>query len=456
MSQKVQKIRGTDFPKTTVSRIKSKNPASISDEIYNESGKLAYVIAKAKQRISKENYEIFEKYNESLVLSGLSGNTRHRDLTMFLLLTKFVPCAWKDIDEPNLRKMVTHIMVNHAKNGQETSYTGGMKKMLKAIVRFIHTGNRSLVKHKGELEMLQFITIKTPRDTLTREDLPTKEESARILKVCADSTRDKAMLSIQMEAGTRVGELLNLSIKNFIIDKYGGLIKVNGKTGTRSIRIVTSVPYVTRWLNDHPDGDNPEAPLWVYICNEGYIGKRITYAGFNVILKKRVKQAGITKKIHSHLFRHAEVTRLASVLTEPELRMRHGWGKKSDMPSKYAHLNQEDLDDKILQSMGIKKTEVQIETMKECVYCKISFPLEIKYCNVCSRPIDINDALEMEKEAQEGTKAMMYELMRKEKADKAKRNHQGEKDKKVNKQIKQQAEEIQMLKNMITKISKQE
>ena len=222
MSQKVQKIRGTNFPKTTVSRIKSKNSHSISDEIYNETGKLAYVIAKAKQRISKENYEIFEKYNECLVLDGLSGNTRHRDLTMFLLLTKFVPCEWKDIDEPNLRKMVTHIMVNHAKNGQETSYTGAMKKMLKAIVRFIHTGNRNLVKHKGELEMLHFIIIKSVADTLTREALPTKDESDRVLKVCADSTRDKAMLSVQMKAGTRVGELLCLNIKNFAIDKYGG------------------------------------------------------------------------------------------------------------------------------------------------------------------------------------------------------------------------------------------
>jgi len=62
VSQKVEKIRGTDFPKATVRRIKSKNPTSISDEIYNESWKLAYVIAKAKQRISKENYEIFKKY----------------------------------------------------------------------------------------------------------------------------------------------------------------------------------------------------------------------------------------------------------------------------------------------------------------------------------------------------------------------------------------------------------
>ena len=50
------------------------------------------------------------------------------------------------------------------------------------------------------------------------------------------------MLSVQMEAGTRIGELLSLNIKNFIIDKYSGLIKVKGKTGTRSIRIVTCVP----------------------------------------------------------------------------------------------------------------------------------------------------------------------------------------------------------------------
>ena len=62
MSQKVQNIRGTTFPKTTVAR-GNKNHSSDSNEINNETGKLEYVIAKAKQRISKEDYEIFEKYN---------------------------------------------------------------------------------------------------------------------------------------------------------------------------------------------------------------------------------------------------------------------------------------------------------------------------------------------------------------------------------------------------------
>lgn len=40
------------------------------------------------------------------------------------------------------------------------------------------------------------------------------------------------------------------------------MIKVDGKTGVRPIRIVKSVPYLTRWLNDHPDKDDHTSPLW--------------------------------------------------------------------------------------------------------------------------------------------------------------------------------------------------
>jgi len=80
----------------------------------------------------------------------------------------------------------------------------------------------------------------------------------------------------------------------------------------------------------------------------------MNYTGFNSILKKRVRQAGITKRISSHLFRHKEITDLANRLTESESRMRHGWEKSSLMPSRYSHLNQEDLDEKMLGIMGVK------------------------------------------------------------------------------------------------------
>ena len=448
MKKKLELIRGTKHPKTNVPRGK-RNPLSDPDEIYNETGKLAYCIAKAKQRTSKEDFAIFEAYNDNMVIDGLAKTTRHRDLTSFLLLTKMISCKWKDIDEVHCKKIVAKIMTNHSKNGQETGYTSGLKKNLKAIVRFIHTGNRNLVKHKPELEMLQFMVINKPAESLTREDLPTDAELSKLLAVCSSHSRDKAMIAVHQEAGTRIGELLKMNIKNFVIDKYGGMIKVSGKTGIRSIRIVTSVHYLSRWINDHPEKDNPDAPMWVSIDQPWTYGNRITYGNFNKILKKRVRQAGITKRMYSHLFRHAEVTKLAGTLTEAESRMRHGWGSKSTMPSRYAHMNQGDLDDKLLRHLGIKVDEVKEEPFKECSYCKIKYPNEIRFCDTCSRPLDINDAIEMEKEAEEKNKAMVYEMIRKEKAADSRKLRQARNSKIIDEQQK----EIEALKAMVTKMS---
>ena len=66
--------------------------------------------------------------------------------------------------------------------------------------------------------------------------MPTNEEVQKILSACADSSRDKAMISVHAEAGTRIGELLGMKIKDFVLDNHGGIIKVDGKTGVRPIR----------------------------------------------------------------------------------------------------------------------------------------------------------------------------------------------------------------------------
>jgi len=232
--------------------------------------------------------------------------------------------------------------------------------------------------------------------------------------VCADSSRDKAMISVHAEAGTRINEVLAMKIKDFTLDKFGGIIKVDGKTGVRPIRIVKSVPYLTKWLNDHPYQNDLENPLWVYIRNSDSFGKPMNYAGFNAILQKRVRQAGISKRISSHLFRHKEITDLANRLTESESRMRHGWEKNSLMPARYSHLNQDDLDEKMLGIMGVKAQKEQKESLQECVYCNIRYSIETRFCDNCSRPLNITDALEMEKEQEERTKSLILETLRQE------------------------------------------
>lgn len=82
------------------------------------------------------------------------------------------------------------------------------------------------------------------------DDLITEEEVLRIIN-SAEFPRDKAFISLLYESGCRVREMGSLQIKNVSFDEYDAIINVNGKTGTRTIRIVSSVPFLSAWINAH-------------------------------------------------------------------------------------------------------------------------------------------------------------------------------------------------------------
>ena len=271
------------------------------ENIYNRTHRISIFIEKQRTCLSENNLKLFLKYNDDMIVHSNSESTRYKNLNHFVLLTNIFQKDWSMVNEDILRELVAKIMIKYGENGKESGYTRVLKISLKAIVRFTKLGIRNKPE-EGELPMLLFVKSKKVKDKLTREDLPTDDEVKRILAVCSDSIRDKAMFAVHAEAGTRIGELLGMKIKDFTIDKNGGIIKVNGKTGVRPIRIVKSVPYLTRWLNDHPSKDNHETPLWIYVRNSDSFGKPMNYYGFNRILQKRVRQAGITKRISSHLF----------------------------------------------------------------------------------------------------------------------------------------------------------
>ena len=399
----------------------SKQVSNISqkENIHRRAQWIDRFLQKQDSILSPKNLQLLYDYNDDMIIHSMADNTKYKNLNHYSLLTKMLQKDWIDVTEKDLRELVAKIMIKHGENGKETGYTFVLKLSIKSIVRFVKLGSRSK-PDDGELQMIKFINPKPPKDKLTREDLPTDEELQKILSACADSSRDKAMISVQAEAGTRVGELLALKIKDFTLDKFGGIIKVDGKTGVRSIRIVKSVPALTKWLNDHPYKDNRDSPMWVYISLSDTFGQPINYAGFNSILRKRIRQAGITKRIHSHLFRHKEITDLANKLTETESRMRHGWEKNSLMPARYTHLNQEDLDEKMLGIMGVKTPKEEKEALQECTFCKIQYPTETRFCDNCSRPLNIADAMEMEKEQEQRTKALIMEMLRQEHSNKSK------------------------------------
>lgn len=90
-----------------------------------------------------------------------------------------------------------------------------------------------------------------------------------MIKAC-HNVRDKAIISVLYESSVRVGEFLGIKIKNVQFDKYGAVIVVHGKIGWKRIRLVSSVPHLSNWIEHHPLKDNPEAPLWIGLGSKNH------------------------------------------------------------------------------------------------------------------------------------------------------------------------------------------
>jgi len=228
----------------------------------------------------------------------------------------------------------------HSKNySPYTSQT--YKTVLKKFFRWL-----------GKPELVDWIpytlkhSIKQPESLITRNELYT-------LIHITDNIKYKAMIYCLYESALRVSEFLALKIKNVIFDRNGAILLVNGKTGSRRIRIIESVKLLKEWLRYNPFRRNPESPLWFDR------GRFLSYSSFRKILNRIVKKAKINKRIYPQLFRHSRATELANYLTEPQLKEFLGWSPYSRMPSLYVHLSGRDVDRAILKIYQINNLKVK-------------------------------------------------------------------------------------------------
>ena len=202
----------------------------------------------------------------------------------------------------------------------------------------------------GKAELLKGIKIpKKQQIKVKASDLLTREDIARMIEACRTS-RGRAFVSMLYESGARIGEILNVELKDLEFDSNGALAEINGKTGKRRIRLVESAEYLRKWASEVRQKHPRAVYLWF---GEGeFVPSQ--YAATTKFLRATARLAGIKKKVNPHIFRHSRASELAQKLREPQLRAFMGWGAASDMPEVYIHLSAQDMDDAIL---GLYKTE---------------------------------------------------------------------------------------------------
>ncbi|MEW6063253.1 MAG: site-specific integrase [Nanoarchaeota archaeon] len=336
--------------------------------------------------ISAANKKIILKFKDNCITNGLGSARIEKYIQTLYSLALMLKKDFEKAKKQDIIKLVSLI----EKNNKWSDWT---KHDYKLTIRKFFTWLRNSETPPEEVSWIK-LKVKNGNHKLP-EELLTEEEVKRLIESAKD-LRNKALIACLYESGCRIGEILALKLKNIQFKDLGAQIIVEGKTGMRRVLLISSVPYLSAWVNEHPDKNNPNAPLWVNKVNHEFLN----YSACASMLRDIAKKAEIKKRVNPHSFRHSRATHLANHLTEAQMKQYFGWVQGSDMASVYVHLSGRDVDKAIMKVYGLEKEsekkEESILKPKKCPRCDKLNPATAKLCNNCGLALDVRTALEIE------------------------------------------------------------
>lgn len=377
-------------------------------DIHNRKRNLERTIERVRHssKLSATNKRLIFDFHDECFSNGLS-----LDRVLFYLNRLSRIAEWLDKDfrkatKQDIKSLVTKIELTE---GYREWTKSGYKVAIKRFYKWLEGSE------EGYPDKVRWIktAVKNSRSKLT--NLLSREDVKKLV-AAASCIRDRALISALYESGCRIGELLNIRLKDMDFDDYGIVIMVNGKTGPRRVRVISSVPHLSNWIENHPNRGSPNAPLWVNTGTTNH-NKMMKYSAARKMLVETADRAGIEKPVNPHNFRKARATHLASKLTEAQMKEYFAWVQGSDMASIYVHLSGRDVDSAILRIHGKlaeaeEKKGEELRT-KKCPRCYHENSPEAQFCNRCRLPLDEKAALELEKRKRELTSLMTPEIIEK-------------------------------------------
>lgn len=331
-------------------------------------------------KISKCNQEIMTEYLLQVAREVRSQASVKNNVEFMKFLVTHIKTDLDKLTKKDVNRFIDEVNgMRRKRDGKEVS--DSTKKQYRiGLTRFLrHYGEETENKSLIELANFNFSKIKLlrklPEDLLSRED---------VLKMiaAANNPLEKALIATIYETGARRGEIVNCRVKDVIENPNGFYIRLNGKTGARQVLFHLYQTYLKEWINAHPQGDNPNAPLFGKFEHGEFIG--LDGEAIYYIIKKNATKIG--KDCHPHLLRHSIATSMAKTLNELQLKARFGWDPASNMAAVYVHLSGQDVDDTLLESYGIKEKKREEGThVNICTQCSIQVSPGIRFCPQCSQ-----------------------------------------------------------------------
>lgn len=186
-------------------------------------------------------------------------------------------------------------------------------------------------------------------------------------------------------------------------DDKTALISLTGKTGTRQVPIMESVPALRDWMNLHPTG---KGEIWVRHTRkkdeEGNIMfSPLTGSQLYSIVRALVKKAGLGRPVRRvvHMFRHTRATDFVRLdIRGMALKKLMGWEAKSNMEAVYVHLAFDDVENEVKAKIfGLGEQVPPPEVVMKAILCPRCDTLNkagARLCQECGTPLTLKEALE--------------------------------------------------------------
>jgi len=156
-----------------------------------------------------------------------------------------------------------------------------------------------------------FASLAAPKISRYHPDYLSPKEIEQIIDkidlTSKNGIRDRMIIELLYGCGLRISELLNLKLSDMEFE--AGFLRVTGKGNKQ--RLVPLGEYARKAVEKHLANDisiKPQNSTNLLIHNK--IGKILSRVGLWKIIKKRVLEAGITKQVSPHTFRHSFATHL--------------------------------------------------------------------------------------------------------------------------------------------------
>ncbi|MDD5162714.1 MAG: tyrosine-type recombinase/integrase [Candidatus ainarchaeum sp.] len=364
--------------------------------------------------VPKENQELAKKFLREEKVKGIKESTlRWKLYTLLRLCSMFPNKKLVDMSKDDIVNFLHDVKprstANH-KDKAKTDFSETTKVLFKINIKNFFKWLNGGKQYPESVDWIYAAGDTSKK--IDEKDILTPEDVLAMVNK-AGTTRDAAFIYTIFETGCRASEWLNIKYSDISLEGRTATIKVDGKTGKRTVYLINSLSYLRDWLNVHPFKDKDDFPIWISMERLSY-GHRILLGSMRKNLLRIKKMAGIKKPVNPHAFRHARATDCARRgYQESLMRKMFGWANASNMPSVYIHLVSKDVKDKLLSDAGLEQSYTQTSNaldLIDCPKCGKKYGAGTKFCT-CGFILDEKEAQNNSSDKNENALATMQTLI---------------------------------------------